>query len=49
MTPRIAVLPGDVIWVPTKPERNAWGTVRDIFSATATATAIVLSVIAVAK
>ena len=43
------VLPGDIIWVPTKPERNTWGTVRDLFGVTAAATAIVLSVVAVKK
>jgi len=43
------VLPGDIIWVPTKPERNPWGTIRDLFGVTAAATAIVLSVIAVKK
>ncbi len=39
--------PGDTIWIPPKPERNAWGTVRDIVSATAAAAAIVLAVEAV--
>jgi protein involved in polysaccharide export with SLBB domain len=43
------VLPGDIIWVPTKPERNPWGTIRDLFGVTAAATAIVLSVVAVRK
>jgi len=43
------VLPGDIIWVPTKPERNTWGTVRDLFGVTAAAAAIVLSVVAVKK
>jgi hypothetical protein len=42
-------LPGDVIWVPTKPERNAWGTIRDLFGVTAAAAAIILSVVAVNK
>jgi len=43
------ILPGDIIWVPTKPERNPWGTIRDLFGVTAAAAAIVLSVVAVKK
>ena len=42
-----AVMPGDIIWVPTKPERNPWGTIRDIIGVTAAAAAIVLAIEAV--
>jgi len=38
---------GDAIWVPTKPERNPWGTFRDIVSTTAVAASIVLAAYAV--
>jgi polysaccharide export outer membrane protein len=38
---------GDTVWVPTKPERNAWGTVRDIFGTAAVAASVVLAVEAV--
>jgi protein involved in polysaccharide export with SLBB domain len=41
------IMPGDVIWVPTKPERNPWSTIRDIVGVTAAAAAIVLAVEAV--
>ena len=41
------LLPGDTIWVPAKPERNPWGTFRDIIGVTAAAAAIVLAVEAV--
>jgi protein involved in polysaccharide export with SLBB domain len=38
---------GDTIWVPAKPERNPWSTIRDIVGVTAAAAAIVLAVEAV--
>ncbi|HEU5310273.1 MAG TPA: SLBB domain-containing protein [Candidatus Eisenbacteria bacterium] len=38
---------GDVIWVPTEPDRNPWGTLRDIVVATAAAASIVIAVEAV--
>lgn len=41
------ILPGDVIWVPTRPDRNPWGTIRDIIGVTAAAAAIVLAIEAV--
>lgn len=41
------ILPGDVIWVPAKPDRNPWGTIRDIIGVTAAAAAIVLAIEAV--
>lgn len=42
-----AIMPGDVIWVPAKPERNPWATIRDIIGVTAAAAAIVLAIEAV--
>ncbi len=42
-----AIMPGDIVWVPAKPERNPWGTIRDIIGVTAAAAAIVLAVEAV--
>lgn len=41
------IMPGDVIWVPSKPERNPWSTIRDIVGVTAAAAAIVLAIEAV--
>ena len=41
------LLPGDTIWVPAKPERNPWGTFRDIVGVAAAAAAIVIAVEAV--
>ena len=38
---------GDVIWVPTEPDRNAWGTFRDIIMVTAAAASVVIAVEAV--
>jgi len=38
---------GDAIWVPTKPERNPWGTFRDVVSTMAVAASIVLAAYAV--
>jgi polysaccharide export outer membrane protein len=38
---------GDVIWVPTEPDRNPWGTVRDIIAVTAAAASVVIAVEAV--
>ncbi|HET9250538.1 MAG TPA: SLBB domain-containing protein [Candidatus Eisenbacteria bacterium] len=38
---------GDVIWVPTEPDRNPWGTLRDIVLATAAVASIVIAVEAV--
>jgi protein involved in polysaccharide export with SLBB domain len=38
---------GDVIWVPTEPDRNPWGTIRDIIMVTAAAASIVIAVEAV--
>jgi polysaccharide biosynthesis/export protein len=38
---------GDVIWVPTEPDRAPWGTIRDIVMVTAAAASIVIAVEAV--
>jgi hypothetical protein len=38
---------GDVIWVPTEPDRNPWGTFRDIVAVTAAAASIIIAVEAV--
>ena len=38
---------GDVIWVPTEPDRNPWGTIRDIIAVTAAAASVVIAVEAV--
>jgi polysaccharide biosynthesis/export protein len=43
------LMPGDIIWVPTEPERNVWATVRDVFGVTAALTAVVISVVALTK
>jgi protein involved in polysaccharide export with SLBB domain len=42
-----ALMPGDIVWVPTKPERNPWATIRDIVGVAAAAAAIVIAVEAV--
>jgi hypothetical protein len=36
-----------VIWVPTEPDRNPWGTIRDIVAVTAAAASIIIAVEAV--
>jgi polysaccharide biosynthesis/export protein len=38
---------GDVIWVPTEPDRNPWGTIRDIVAVTAAAASVIIAVEAV--
>jgi len=38
---------GDVIWVPTEPDRAPWATIRDIVMVTAAAASIVIAVEAV--
>lgn len=42
-----AIQVGDAIWVPTKPERNPWGTVRDVVATFAVAASIVIAAYAV--
>lgn len=39
-----ALRPGDAIWVPTKPERNTWGTLRDVLTTVAQVATIYLVV-----
>ncbi|MGH7681164.1 MAG: SLBB domain-containing protein [Candidatus Eiseniibacteriota bacterium] len=41
------LMPGDIIWVPTKPERNPWATFRDVVGVAAALAAIVIAVEAV--
>jgi polysaccharide biosynthesis/export protein len=41
--------PGDVIWIPTKPDRNPWATLRDAVGVTAAAASIIIAVAAITK
>jgi protein involved in polysaccharide export with SLBB domain len=42
-----ALRPGDQVLIPTKPDRNPWGTIRDLIGVVAAASAIVIAVEAV--
>lgn len=36
--------PGDTVWVPTKPDRNHWATIRDLIGVAASAAAIIIAI-----